>query len=79
MKNFNILGVNWKIHFLGRLRGDCLKGGGLDSLQIGKKEGQQRAWQERGIVFLWGVDTPMRTVPVAVITWNSKILYVDYI
>ena len=39
MKNFNIMGVHWKILFLGGFtkrtyRGELPKNGGLDSLQI---------------------------------------------
>ena len=56
MKNFNILGVHWKIQLWkggGRTTNiegrDCLKGGG--------------AWQQRGGGVFWvGVDTPIHTM-----------------
>ena len=66
LKNFNILGVHWKILLLrgvtkNQYRGeDCLKRGGLWQFAdlmgggIGKEEG--------GV--FEGVDTPIRTMPL---------------
>ena len=60
MTNFNIMGVYWKIQFLGEgvhekpiYRGYYLKRGGLGSLQF--SEGA--VWWKRG-----GGDTPMHTM-----------------
>ena len=75
MKNFNILGVHWKIRLLGGFTknqyrgGDCPKRGkGLDSLSIYKGGGLAR---KKEVVFLRRVDTPMRTVRVVQnLKWN---------
>ena len=65
MKNFNILGVHWKIRLLGGkgltknqyTGGYCLKRG------HGQFVGLRRAWQEKGGWWFWGgVDTPMHTM-----------------
>ena len=68
MKNFNILGVHWKIQFLeGGSRktniegGNCLKRGAWAVCQfkgeLGKKEGGGGVFEGEG-----GVDTPMLTM-----------------
>ena len=74
IKNFNILGVHWKIRLLGgrcsrntNAERELPKKGGLDSLLnsrggLGKKEGG---------VFLRGVDTPMHTIPGILNTVNK--------
>ena len=64
VKTFNILGVHWKIWLLGGSSqktniegGDCLK---RKSWTVYRFKGG--AWQERRVVFLRGVDTPMLTL-----------------
>ena len=60
MKNFNILGVQWKIWLLGGeftknniAGGDCLKKEGLNSFKIERGGGGGLA-RKRGVVFLRG-------------------------
>ena len=56
MKNFNILGIYWKILLLGR---GLSKKGGLDSLHIW----EGGLCRKEGVVFLRGEDdTPMHTM-----------------
>ena len=68
MKNFNILGVHWKVQLLGgfmknQYRGwDCLKrGGGAWTVCRFIREGLAR---KKEVMFLRGVDTSMRTMRV---------------
>ena len=67
MKNFNILVVYWKIWLLGEGKGGTRKTnieGGLPKKEGGLEQfaDLRGAWQERGGVFLRGVDTPMHTM-----------------
>ena len=62
MKNFNILGVHWKIWLLGgvmksQYRGVIAEKGGLR--QFADLRG---AWQERGWCFWGEIDSPMDTM-----------------
>ena len=68
MKNFNIMGVHWKIRCLGEFiknqsiyRGEYPKKWGLGQLA----ELRGKAWPKRGVWCFWGgegVDTPMYTM-----------------
>ena len=69
MKNFNIMGVHWKIRVLSGVHekaiyvGDWHKKGGLESFAELRKAGN--AWQENREWCFWGAgdgDTPMRTM-----------------
>ena len=70
MKNFNIMGVHWKVWLLGGggghrkliYRGNCLKRMGVGGLgQFADLRG--KAWQKRGGgVFEGEGDTPMHTM-----------------
>ena len=76
IKNFSIMGVHWKIRFLGGERegvggggsrktnilGECLKRGGLDSFQMGEGTRGGGFARKRGGVFEGGVDTPMHNI-----------------
>ena len=66
MKNFNILGVHWKIRLLiGGVHKNLVQRGGLPKkgAVIGQFADLRWAWQKRGGgVLLRGVYTPMHTM-----------------
>ena len=68
MKNFNILGVHWKICLLGggvmknQYRGGLPKKGGGGLQQFGDLRGRLDKKEGRGCFWGRGVDNPMHTI-----------------
>ena len=63
MKSFNIMGVHWKIWFLGGFTKNQYIGGIALKGELGQFADLRGAWQKRGGWCFWGeVDIPMHNI-----------------